>query len=55
MREYIDRVGKLIPTAVGLGQQRRYYGCQEYNRFYGFYSLRGVSLLERIKMLRNNG
>jgi len=54
MREYINRVGKLIPKTISLGQERKYYGRREYNRFYGFYSLRGVSLSERIRMLKNN-
>ena len=54
MREWIDRVGKLIPQAIVLGRTRVYYGRPEYNRFYGYYGL-AATLRDRVKMIRKNG
>jgi hypothetical protein len=54
MREYFNRVGKIVPKAVELGSRNMYYGCTEYNRFYGYYALNN-RVCVRLKMKLKNG
>jgi hypothetical protein len=54
MREYFDRVGKIVPRVVELSRRDVYYGHSLYNRLYGYYSY-NIGLGQRWKMKRRNG
>lgn len=54
MRKYINTIGKGIPIAMRLAQQKEQTGTAVWLRFYGFYSLnRGA--WHKLKLWWKNG
>ena len=52
--EFLNDVGKALPSVLTLLSSREYFGSPLYNKAYGYYELGGV-VCKRIKMIRKNG
>lgn len=54
MTKYINAVGKSMPTAIRLAQQKRQVGHPAWLRFYGYFSLKRSAWF-KLKLWWQNG
>ena len=52
--EFLNDVGKALPSVLTLLSSKEYFGSRLYNQAYGYYEL-GGGVCKRIKMIRKNG